>query len=99
MARITNKAGTSTIGSQLKVQFSKEVATYASLLKKALSGETMFGSEIKMPSTNLVDIKRKFIDLGTKELKEQGVKLQRAKSIATYTFDKLLEEEMHTLEN
>lgn len=87
-----------TVSVKLRDSFSKELVQYTTMVQRVLSGETMLGSVIKMPTINTNDILNKYIVLGEQELKISGAKSHRAKSISSFTFKELLEIEMNSLE-
>lgn len=94
--------GNTTIGTETKVQFEKEVKSYVEQLARFVSGETqyLFGSvvEAKMPTTNTQEILEKYIRIGTAELTSQGVRKMRAQAIAKHIFGTLLETTMNEIE-
>lgn len=94
--------GNSTIAAGLKVQFEKEITSFAKQLNAFVNGETQYilGSAIepKMPTTNTQEILEKFIKLGTEQLQSEGVRKMRAQAVAKHTFNELLSTVMNEVE-
>jgi len=86
------------VSTTLKLEFINEIRAYGKMMDRVISKGTLFGKTLEMPKTNVLDITNKFINKGAHQLKEDGVKHFRAKSISKYTFEKLLDEEMNNLE-
>jgi hypothetical protein len=86
--------GTNTVSLELVARFKSEVAKHIALMNKALSGETLFGNKIQMPTRNLNDIKAEFIVKSTVLLNNEGLAKARGKSISKYVFDTALEDTM-----
>jgi len=86
--------GTTTVSVELVTEFKRKIVNYITLMNKALSGETLFGNKIQMPTRNLNDIKADFIVKSTIILNKAGLNKSRAKSISKYVMDKTLEETM-----
>ena len=93
MRKVTT-TGTNTVEAGLMAKFNKDIEQYVSLLQKAVSGDTMFGSKVPMPSKNLMEITADAIKASTEVMYSNGVKKTRARSVSKYVFEKALEDKM-----
>lgn len=82
-----------TVSLAIRNSFSNEIREYTKSVLMALENQT------PMPSVNLIEINKKYLEISVKELKLKGVSTPRAKSISKYTLDKIQETEMLSVES
>jgi len=84
-----NKANV-TLGSNLRLDFIKDIRSYANKMKDIISANDFSN----IPQHNINDIHKDYINKGITELVRKGYGKVRAKKVSKYTFDSILEEEM-----
>ena len=78
-----------TVGIDLRVKFDNEVRSFIKLLANESNSKSPI--RVERPAGSINDILNKYVSLGQKSLSQEGVRSLRAKAIAKYTFEKLLE--------
>lgn len=83
------KVGTNTVNPEITNMFIKDLNNYTKVLLDFASG-----SKTVMPKENTNDILNKYVNMAILEFSKVGVDKIRAKSIAKYTLQKILDNEM-----